>query len=106
MKTYVLYGLPDGPLEDYVQRLSSALGIGFTAHESSYRGVYYSSGPLGQEHFDLQPNYLPHEEEWMVEKYRDFPVLLYVNETTRADELDRLLLAVIPSARRLKREEL
>jgi hypothetical protein len=99
------YGLPAQSLEDLLQRLNSAFGIELTAHESLYWGVYYSSGPMGEEHFHLQPNYLAHEDEWIEENHREYPVLLYVNETTRPDEIDWLLLREMPFALKLKRED-
>jgi len=106
MKSYLTYGLSTQSREDLIQQLNSAFGIEFTAHESAYRGVYHRSGPTGQEHFLLQPNYLTHEDEWIEEKHQEFPLLLYVNETTRPDEIDRLLQRAIPFATKLKREDL
>lgn len=102
----MIYGLPAQPFEDLLKRLNSAFGIRLTAHESAYRGAYYRSGPTGGEHFLLQPNYLAHGDEWIDEEHREYPVLLYVNETTRADEIDRMLQLETPFAVKLKHEDL
>lgn len=106
MTTYVTYGLPDEPLQDLLQRLSTALHIELTSHESSYRGVYFRSGSTGGEHFILQPNFLAHEDEWIDDEHQEFPFLLYVNETERQDEIHRLLEGEIPAIVKLKSEDL
>lgn len=105
-KSYMIYGLPAQPFEDLLHRLNSVFGIELVAHESTYRGVYYRSGPTGREHFLLQPNYLDREDEWIDEEHKECPLLLYVNETTRPDEITQVLTRDMPFALMLKREDL
>ena len=106
MKSYLTYGLSTHSLEDIRRRLNSVFGIELVAHDSTYRGAYYRFGPMGQEHFILQPNHLAHEDEWIDEDHQEFPLLLYVNETTRPDEIDRLMRREFPLVAKLKREDL
>jgi hypothetical protein len=46
------------------------------------------------------------DDEWIDEEHKEYPLLLYVNETLRPDELDKLLSGKIPSLTKLKREDL
>jgi hypothetical protein len=106
MKSYIVYGISEQPGDKLRSRLNATLGVVLVAHESSYRGVYYRAGSTGEEHIILQPNHLPQDDEWIDEEHKEYPVLLYVNETLRPDEFDKLLSGEIPSLKKLKREDL
>lgn len=89
---YDLYGVVCGDLAEARSQVEAALGVSLAAHESSYRcGDYYRYNDAGQEHFILQRNYDSFDDEWTVPEREDMPVLLYVNETSRADELRQRL---------------
>jgi len=106
MKSYIIYGVAEEQGDEFRSRLNETLGVVLVAHESSYRGVYYRAGSTGEEHIILQPNYLSQDDEWIDEEHKEYPLLLYVNETLRPDELDKLLSGKIPSLTKLKREDL
>ena len=108
-KTYIIYGISEQPGDEFRSRLSSALGITLVTHESTYRGyrgVYYRSGSTGIEHVILQPNYIPQQDEWIDEEHKEYPALLYVNETLRPDDFDKLLFKEIKFLVKLKQETL
>ena len=88
MNTYDLYGYDyDNNIESARQAVEGALSIILNAHESSYLGDYYRLGSTGAENFILQHNYDEFEKEWMEENFHNYPLLLYVNGTSRAKEL-------------------
>jgi hypothetical protein len=92
MKTYELYGIKQGDLESARIAIEKILGIRLIGHESSYHGGnYYRLGDLGNEHFILQWNFDPMENEWTEEKYKEMPILFYINETDRPEELENLM---------------
>jgi len=105
MKNYDLYGLSSDNLEAGLASIERVVGVAFASHESSYHGgAYYRLGSLGQEHFILQRNFDPFENEWMEEGFKEVATLLYVNETERSDELQEALTMEVPGIRLLRRE--
>jgi len=92
MKTYDLYGCVDSELETVRQTVEELLRIAMEKHESSYRGGdYYRHGADGSENFILQSNYNTFEGEWTKEQYKEYPFLLYVNETSRSGDIEKKL---------------
>jgi len=92
MKTYDLYGYDDQDIESARQAIQDAFGIVLKAHESSYHcGAYYRLGDIGTEHFILQRNYDDFEKEWTEDAFQKYPLFLYVNETARAEDLEKKL---------------
>lgn len=72
-------------------------------HESGHRcGEYYRVGDVGSEHFILQKNFDDVDEEWTEPTYRECGLLLYANETNRAEFLCSALAGV---ARLVSRQE-
>lgn len=91
-KTYSLYGIEHCSLDDAKTLVEKSLGVALQAHESSYYcGDYYRHGSTGEEHFVLQSNFDEHEGEWTAPEHTTFPVLLYVNESERPDEIAVML---------------
>lgn len=92
MKVFDLYGHKDGADLESVRHLAErALGVVFAAHESSYVGDYYRHGLSGAENFVLQRNFNKIEQEWTEKSFKEYPVLLYVNESQRAEGLEESL---------------
>ncbi len=88
MKTYDLYAITSASLEQSKEIVEVALGIQMYLHESGFRGgLYYRSKDLGTEHFILQRNYSPLDDEWTETQHQGSPFLLYVNETRRSATL-------------------
>jgi hypothetical protein len=92
MKSYDLYGYDDQDIEAARQAIQGAFDIALKAHESSYHcGAYYRLGDIGTEHFILQRNYDDCEKEWTEDTFQKYPIVLYINETIRAEELEKKL---------------
>ena len=76
------------------------------AHESGYHcGSYYRLGDVGTEHFILQRNHDTFENEWTESDFKEKIFLLYINETSRSEEIAAALLADRAFAR-LRHQEL
>jgi hypothetical protein len=87
--------------------VENALGIKFIAHESTYRGGdYYCFGKIGEEEFTLQRNFNLIDKEWTEEEFQEFPILIYVDKTSRAEEIEKLLGARKVGGLLLKREQI
>lgn len=100
-----LYGIWGDDLDRILEIVEDILGVEFMLHESDYHcGDYYRTGTLGGEHFLLQKNFNPVEKEWTEEEFRQYEILFYVNETTRAQEIQKLLIDSVPKMTLLRRE--
>ena len=88
-KCYYLYGSKVLTPTELSETVGEALDLPFQLHESSYKGVYYLAGNLRDEHFEVQANQIPDEDEhdFLEPEYSDFPALLSVNGTLRGDDL-------------------
>ncbi len=106
MKTYDLYGFTHNDLEGARILVERALGIRFVPHESSFIGDYYLFETAGEESFKLRSNVDPLDGEPAELDFPDIGVLLYVDGTERAKELEHRLITNIPGLRLLRREEL
>jgi len=105
MKIFDLYGLKEnGNLESARELAERALGVSLAQHSSSYVGAYYRFGLSGSENFVLQGNFNQAEHGLNEKAFKEFSVLLYVNESQQADVLKKLLIA--QGFVFLKREEL
>lgn len=106
MPTCDLYGLKVENLESARIMIEQALGFHLAEHESLYLGgSYYRWGNLGQEHFILQRNIDPFDNEPAELEFPEITILLYVNETERPIELEQILTAKIPNIKLLRRKE-
>lgn len=86
MKTYLLFGIRGDDLQAARSRVEHALGFKLDLHESGYRcGEYYRLGDVGGEHFILQKNYDEVEGEWTEPTCKEYGILLYANESERAE---------------------
>src|SRR4051812_25426941 len=94
MKSFDLYGCSHhNDLLAARRALEQALALSFVAHESSYHGGdYYRCGAVGSEHFILKRNHDERENEWAESQLQEYALLLYVNETLRAEDLQMVLL--------------
>lgn len=98
MTTYDLYGTVTLTVQELCARVADVLALDFAEHESDYRGVYHLAGDHLGEHFEVQPNAIPGdaggEPDLMEERFAEYPVLLYVNRSGRADERREALAAI------------
>jgi len=95
-KAYDLYGLECDDINIANVLIENVLQVEMVAYESDYHcGEYFcsSSIDIDEEHFILQKNYDDFEDEWTEEVYSQYPLLLYVNDTLRSDEIVNLFAA-------------
>jgi hypothetical protein len=106
MKTYDLYGFDHDDLEAARVAVEQALGVKLALHESLHRGDYYRLDTVGDESFVLQRNFDPFDEVLVEDEFPEIRILLYVEDTERPEELERILTARIPNLRLLRRRTL
>ncbi len=104
MTTYDIYGVESGDLEEVRIAIESILGIKFAPHESSFWGDYFL-GIHGEEEYKIIKNMEPISDDPFYEPFPKNGILLYIDKTNRADELETLLLTGIPGLRLLHRTE-
>ena len=87
-KVYELYGTAIASLERARSVVEEAVQIRLEPHESGYRcGNYYRFGDVGDEHFILQLNFDEIDGEWTEPEHTEYPLILYVNESERSDQI-------------------
>ena len=110
-KTYDLYGFLSEDLDELANVLGKALGISFFPHESSYHcGDYYVwEDSNGEEEFILQHNRDPFESDpsdaWTEPDFKEYPTLLYAEDTVRSGEVERVILETLKEGASLLRRE-
>jgi hypothetical protein len=108
MKIYDVYGLR---ADDFISVLPAAerraAGYPFEERESWYLGgIYYRSGSdPAKENFSIRRNFNPAEEEWNESDFKDWAILFYVNNTERAEEIERLLRKEMPETVLIRRKQ-
>ncbi len=95
MKTYDLYGTSTITAEVLARFLQSLLDIPFEPRRSAFVGNYYRAS-MGEERFSAEPNADDErdEEEPLEPEFADRTVLLYVDRTERAGQLERMLVSI------------
>jgi hypothetical protein len=102
-----LYGSRVDDLDNVRTLVESVLGVTLAAHESGYHGGSYYRFDSGKgEHIILKKNFDPIENEWFEEKFKSYPILLYINETHRSDEFQKQLQSGETKFDLLRREEI
>jgi hypothetical protein len=104
IKTYDLYAVPANNLEDARSAVEAILGVALAPHESSYIGDYYL-GKLNDEDYQLRKNLDPIDGESVEGSLPSTGILLYVNGTQRASEIEKALKAQMPGVELLSRKE-
>lgn len=94
---YDLYGFSSSDISHLAAILSRALSIEWILHESDFKGKYYRFGMPGEEEFILQYNFdeRENEKEWNEPEFKQYPVVLYINNTQRSEEIRKLLIDVM-----------
>jgi hypothetical protein len=85
--------------------VEQALGITLIQYHNQYRGAYYGFGCINKESFVLQRNWNPLDEEFMEEQFLEMKILLYVNASNRAEELEQLLTMKTTAQLLVRQEE-
>lgn len=95
MKTYDLYGTRTMTAEALARFLQILLDVPFEPRRSGFVGDYYRA-KVGDERFSVEPNADDRrdEDELLEPDFPEHQVLLYVDRTERAGELEALLTTV------------
>ena len=91
MTVYDLYGSLSVEIDAMKSRLEIALGIKFEARESGHQGEYFQSGSISGEHLVLKLNTDMLDSEPAELNFPEYAVLLYLNDTPRAAELQEVV---------------
>ena len=91
---YDLYGCRLKDLESARATVELALGVELKRHVSDFQGGdYYRAGSSAGESFILKRNFDAVESEWFEDKFKEYPILLYVDRTGRPEEIKKRLEA-------------
>lgn len=93
-----IYASPEPELNSVRTAIETAIGVRFTPHDSWYRGgTYFRFEDASGEKFLLQRNL--DQDEAAEPDFAEFPVVLYVKNTMRSDQIaSRLAESSIPIA--------
>ena|SRR3569832_913760 len=87
-----IYTSPEPDLNSVKTAIETAIGVRFTPHDSWYRGgTYFRFDDASGEKFLLQRNL--DQDEVAEPEFAEFPVVLYVKNTMRSDQIASLLAA-------------
>ena len=87
-----MYGCRLKDLETARTRVERVLQIGLEAHYSDYHGGdYYRLDSGSGESILLKRNFDAVEGEWFEDEFKEYPILLYVSETQRAEDIENRL---------------
>jgi len=91
MTTFILYGCK-ASLAEAKGILEELLSLQFEARESTYQcGEYFRVGNRAGEHFEIKKNADPFDDDPAEMNFPEFPTLLYINATSRSDELREIM---------------
>ena len=106
MNSFDLYGWKTGDLENLKYKVENVIGIELELHESVYHGgEYYLHGKLEEENFSLEYNKDLDEDEPNEADYPEYTLLLYVNRTTRSEDLRKIIETGIEDVKFLRHED-
>lgn len=101
---YDLYGIRVASLDEAKKAVEQALAISLVPRSSDYWGNYFNARS-GAETIELKANFNKAEHDWNEASFQDWPVLLYVSDTSRATEIEARLINAIEEISLLRREE-
>jgi len=89
---YDLYGCRLEDLDSARAKVERALDVELKAHYSDYEGGdYYRFDSSTGESFVLKRNFDAVEGEWFEDKFKEYPILLYVDRSHRPEEIEKRL---------------
>ncbi len=89
MAAYLLYGSKMF-LAEAKEILEELLTLQFESRESDYQGgEYFHAGSLRGEDFVLKRNVDPFDGDPVEMMFPEFPIILYINATSRSEELTK-----------------
>jgi hypothetical protein len=102
-----LYGCKLDNLGLVKTQIEQVLGIKLVERDSDYLGTYYKFKFNDEEEVVCQKNQDPYEEdEWMESGFKMYPTIIYVNDTARPYEFEKLLKSSEVKLELLRREKL
>ena len=90
MRNFALYALPSDDQEEMKAKIEPLLGIEFEGRHSDERGDYYCTRGI-ENTVRMYTNLEASGEMWNEEKFREFPLLLSIDDSPRLDEYHQLL---------------
>lgn len=105
-ETNATYGFLTRDIEGVAAELGRALGIRFTSRNDTHLGRWYQSGVAAGENFDLlynNGNFA--DNQWMEGGHKHYLTILYVNRTTRHDDVEAAVATCFPKHAALIRAE-
>jgi hypothetical protein len=92
MHTFDHYGIKINDAAAMAQKLTPVLGVKFSPHESSFWGEYFLGdiGDVGN--IRIISNF--YDGDWREEDYREYPLLLEVNEAICPNEIMMVILKI------------
>ncbi len=90
MRNFALYALPSDDQEEMKAKIEPLLGIEFEGRHSGERGDYYCTRGI-ENTVRMYTNLEASGEMWNEEKFREFPLLLSIDDSPRLDEYHQLL---------------
>ena len=96
MPTFDLYGFAETDLQAVSQAVEGVLGVEFARRDNPHMGgEFFATRPgPGNEHFVLRRNYDPGTAGPAEKDFAKHPTLLYVNCTSRSEEIGRKLASL------------
>ncbi|MDD0967807.1 MULTISPECIES: hypothetical protein [Pseudomonas] len=92
MAAYDLYGVKNLSVSAARSKVEESLELSLDRRESGYHGgEYYFFGNKESEHLTLKNNIDPFDGEAVEQEFPEYPVLLYVDSTGRAEEITKKL---------------
>ncbi|WP_083196199.1 hypothetical protein [Pseudomonas sp. AU12215] len=89
MIAYDLYGAKALSLLLAREHIEEMFGVSLDERNSTYQGgTYYMLGSNDSENFILKLNLDPFDDEPVEQNFPDYPVLLYINATTRSSDVE------------------
>ena len=90
---YDIYGFGVDEIDNIAKKIEEFLQIKWVPRHSSFIGDYYQVGRHREESFKLQSNYSTEEGEWTIPEAKEYPILLYVNNTQRPEQIEASIRA-------------
>jgi len=88
MAAYDLYGVKNLSVSAARLKVEESLNLSLDRRESTYHGgEYFFFGNKESEHLTLKNNIDPIDGEAVEQEFSEYPVLLYVDSTGRAEEI-------------------
>ncbi|HBN8236619.1 MULTISPECIES: hypothetical protein [Pseudomonas aeruginosa group] len=92
MIAYDLYGTKNLSLLLAREHIEKIFGVSLDERNSSYQGGdYYMLGSNDSENFILKANFDPLDDEPVELNFPDYPILLYINATTRSSAIEGVI---------------